>query len=258
MDNIDLDGLRVLNPRPQHQAADLTRMIQTAGGVAVEFPTLDIENLPIEWITTLPPLSDFQTAIFVSVNAVTAFFAALRCTHLEWPASIQIIAIGKGTASALAKQGMTQIQMPAIADSEHLLDLPALQNIQNQTLLLITGEKSRPLLETALSQRGADIRKVVVYRRTLPKKNLQFTQALWHDDAVDIILMLSQEAIDNLFVLFEDDARTWLTSKPWIVISPRLVDIAQTYHVRTVILSPYNEILTTLMRLSHEHGRNTR
>ena len=258
MSHIDLNGLRVLNPRPQHQAADLTRMIQTAGGVAVEFPTLDIENLPIEWITTLPPLLNSQTAIFVSVNAVTAFFAGLQGAKLEWPALIQTIAIGKGTANALAQQGITRIQTPAIADSEHLLALPALQNIQGQTIILISGAKSRPLLETTLNQRGADLCKVVVYRRKSPKKNLQFTHALWHDDAVDIILMLSQEAIDNLFVLFEDDARTWLTSKPWIVISPRLVDIAQTYHVRTVILSPYNEILTTLMRLSHEHGRNTR
>lgn len=258
MGNIDLDGLRVLNPRPQHQAADLTRMIQTAGGVAVEFPTLEIENLPLEWITTLPPLPYFQTAIFVSVNAVNAFFAGLQRKHLEWPTSIQTIAIGKGTASALAKHEITQIQTPAIADSEHILALPALQNMHAQTLLLITGENSRPLLEATLHQRRVDVRKVMVYRRTVPKKNLQFTQALWHDDAVDIILMLSQEAIENLFFLFEDNAKTWLTSKPWIVISPRLVEIARTHHVRTVILSPYNEILTTLMRLSHEHGRNTR
>ncbi|NDH67918.1 MAG: uroporphyrinogen-III synthase [Gammaproteobacteria bacterium] len=258
MVNIDLQGLKILNPRPQHQAAMLSQMIHAAGGIAVELPTLEIESLSTDWLTTLPALSTVQSAVFVSANAVTHFFAGLHSQSIAWPDTIRNFAIGKGTAATLVKQKVRQITTPEHADSEHLLALPTLQDIQGQSVLLVTGERSRPLLSAILTKRGAHVQNVAVYRRARPKINLQFTHALWQDDAVDIILMLSQEAIENLFVLFEDDARNWLQSKPWIVISPRLVDIAHRYHVKTVLLSPYKDILTTLMGLTHEHGRNTR
>ena len=258
MGSAHLNGLKILNPRPQHQAAELSHMIQAAGGITVELPTIDIQALPTNWVSTLPILTTVQTAIFVSANAVTHFFDGLQKEGVNWPSSISCFAIGKGTAAALLTQGIPFCDIPEHADSEHLLAMSALQHVNGQSVLLITGEKSRPLISITLNQRGAHVQNVVVYRRTLPKKNLQFTRALWQDDAVDIILMLSQEAIKNLFFLFEEEAKNWLQSKPWIVISPRLVAIAQRYHVKTVIFSPYNDILTTLMGLTHEHGRNTR
>lgn len=257
MTKLGLNGLKILNPRPQHQAAALSRMIHAAGGIAVELPTLQIQSLPTNWLNTLPLLTTVQTAIFVSANAVTHFFAGLGSQAFPWPSTISCFAIGKGTASALVQHGIKHIETPEHADSEHLLAMSPLENMHGQSVLLITGEQSRPLVSTILTERGAHVQNIAVYRRMLPKKNLPFTRALWQDDAVDIILMLSQEAIKNLFALFEEDARNWLQSKPWIVISPRLVTIAQRYHVKNVILSPYNDILTTLMGLTHEHGRHT-
>ncbi len=250
-----LNGLRVLNTRPQQQSADLSHQIRAAGGIAIEYPTIQITPLPFIWLDELPLLTSIQKAIFVSANAVTHFFAGLQRKHIQWPATIETFAIGNGTATALNQHQVTAVQTPKTADSEHLLAMPSLHNIQHQSVFIISGEKGRPLLDTSLRDRGAIVHNLAVYRRVLPEKNVQFTHTLWQDDAVDIILILSQEAMDNLFVLFEEAARPWLRSKPWIVISPRLVDIAHRHQVRTVILSPYEDILTTL-RL-YEHGRNT-
>lgn len=253
--SIQLNGLRVLNTRPQQQARDLSRQIRAAGGIAIEYPTIQIMPLAFTWLHNLAPLASIQKAIFVSTNAVTHFFAGLQSQHIPWPTTIQTFAIGTGTATALNQHQITAVYTPKIADSEHLLALSPLHNIQHQSVLIISGEKGRPLLDTSLRDRGAIVHNLAVYRRVLPEKNVQFTHALWQDDGVDIILMLSQEAMDNLFALFEEAARPWLLSKPWVVISPRLVDIARRHQVRTVILSSYEDILTTL-RL-HEHGRNT-
>lgn len=231
-------------------------MIRTAGCVPIALPTLAIQALSTDWLTMLPPLHTIQKAIFVSANAVHYFFTGLQIKQLVWPSTIQTFAIGSGTANALAQHAVQNIQSPDVADSEHVLALPALQSIQQESILLISGEKGRPLLESSLRQRAAMVHHVSVYKRTVPKKNLPFTHALWQDNAVDIILMLSHEAIDNLFILFEEGARTWLQSKPWIVISPRLVEIAHSYHVTTVIHSEYADIITTLTRLMHDHGRN--
>ena len=247
--------MRVLNTRPAHQAEALNEIIRTAGCVPIAMPTLAIQALSTDWLTTLPPLHSIQKAIFVSANAVHYFFKGLQIQQLIWPSTIQTFAIGSGTATALAQQAIQNIQSPDVADSEHVLALPSLQSIQQESILLISGEKGRLLLGNSLRQRAAIVHHVSVYKRTLPKKNLPFTHALWQDNALDIILMLSHEAIDNLFVLFEEGARTWLQSKPWIVISPRLVEIAHSYHVTTVIHSEYADIITTLTRLMHNHGR---
>lgn len=236
----------------------MNQMLLTAGCIPVALPVLEIQPLSLDWLISIPSLVSIQKAIFVSTNAVHYFFAGLQKQQIAWPQSIQTFAIGSGTAAALAQHHVRDVQIPEISDSEHLLALPALQKIQQESILLISGDKGRPLLDTHLLKRQALVHHVSVYRRALPKKNLPFTHALWQDDAVDIILMLSHEAIDNLFVLFEEGARTWLQSKPWIVISPRLVEIAHSYHVKTVILSEYTDIITTLMRLMHEHRPDIR
>lgn len=240
--------MRVLNPRPTHQAAELSQMIQAAGGIAVEFPTLEIQALPTKWYSNLPNLSTIDKAIFVSVNAVHYFFAGLEAHHCVWPTTIQTFTIGQATADALKQYQIKDIQIPTSADSENLLALPALENVQQQSILLVSGKKTRPLLMTTLRERGANIQDVAVYRRILPKKNQQLAHSLWQDDAVDIILGLSQEAVTNLFVLFAEEAKPWLQSKPWVVISPRLVDLAHQHHIRTVILSSYPNILNTVER----------
>ena len=165
MVKIDLQGLKILNPRPQHQAAALSQMIHAAGGIAVELPTLEIESLSTGWLTTLPALSTVQKAVFVSSNAVTHFFAGLHSQSIAWPDTIRSFAIGKGTAAALAQQKVRQIKTPEQSDSEHLLDLPTLQDIHGQSVLLVTGEKSRPLLRAILSKRGAQVQNIAVYRR---------------------------------------------------------------------------------------------
>ena len=86
----------------------------------------------------------------------------------------------------------------------------------------------------------------------------KLTHALWENDGIDILVMLSQEAIENLFALFEEDAKIWLQSKPWVVISPRLVEIAKNYQVKKVILATYDHMVTTLKELIDEYGRNKR
>lgn len=223
-------------------------MIQAAGGIAVEFPCLEIQAISTKWYGNLPDLSTIDKAIFVSVNAVHYFFEGLKVHHRAWPTTIQSFAIGQATAEALKQYQIKDIQIPTNADSEHLLTLSTLENVQQQNILLISGKKTRPLLLTTLRKRGANVQQVAVYRRLLPKKNQQLADTLWQDDAVDIILGLSQEAVTNLFALFAEEAKAWLQSKPWVVISPRLVDLAHQHHIRTVILSSYPNILNTVER----------
>lgn len=246
-----MKGLRILNTRPKRQALPLCKAIQNAGGLSVALPLLEIMPLSLDWVDHLPPLSSFQKAIFVSANAVDYFFQGLRMRGLSWPKHVFIITIGKGTAAALQAYGYTPHCLPNTPDSEHLLKMAALQQIQHQSILLISGVSGRPLITTTLKAKGAKLHITEVYKRTCPKKNMTFTHALWQDDGIDIILIFSQQALEHLFLLFEPGAKGWIQSKPCVVISPRLAQEAKKYQMQQVIYSSYDNLLTTIASLSH-------
>lgn len=219
----DLHGLRVLNTRPEAQGQALNQTIQRAGGQAIHCPTLTISpTLATHWLPLLPPLLIVQYAIFTSVNAVHYFFDGLENNAMAWSNQITVIAIGKSTEKALKSRNRVVHFIPAKADSEHLLALPALQQIKNNTVLLIKGEGGRGLIPETLAARGANLISVNVYRRTIPELNSNELAHLWQNDAIDIIVFTSQEAMHNLFVLLGKEATEWLQQKPCLVISPRL------------------------------------
>ena len=128
---LNLNGLRVLNTRPQPQGQALNQAINEAGGQAISCPALTICAIPPTfWLPSLPPLSTIKQVIFTSVNAVNCFFDGLKKQSIDWPKSIIVIAIGPSTAKALTQYRIPVHSTPSISDSEHLLVLPPLQQIE--------------------------------------------------------------------------------------------------------------------------------
>lgn len=241
-----LKGLRVLNTRPHNQARLLNQSIREAGGVAVECPTLEIEPTSERWIETLPKLDNVNYAIFVSPNAVIYCFNALARQNISWPASIQVIAIGQGTVKALNKFNIKVHYTPEYPDSEHVLSLNPLQQLKNHTVVLFKGEGGRKLIEDVLLLRGAQIVNIHVYRRILPKIDPEFLNSIWQKDLVDIILLTSEQSINNLFELFGKDAHSWLQNKPCLVISERLAKSASSFGIKHIIISHPDRIMDAL------------
>lgn len=249
-----LHGLRVLNTRPAGQNHALSQAITDAGGIAIEVPTLAIEPTAHDWQTQLPRLTEVQHAIFISSNAVRFFYA---CIKEPWPTTLQTIAIGEATANALRQQQVVVHHIPPVADSKHLLELPSLQHVNHQTIVLIKGEKGSSDIETRLKARGARLIPLAVYRRRLPKTDPQRMHSLWHDDKVDIILFTSEEAMRNLLTMVGKKAHAWLCNTPCLVISERLATAAYQLGMQTIIISRYDTILKTLEHfnqgLIHDH-----
>ncbi|WP_269570446.1 uroporphyrinogen-III synthase [Legionella tunisiensis] len=124
-----MHNLRVLNTRPLEQAKELSRAITDAGGIAIECPALKIEANNQLWLSSLPNLVAAEYAIFISANAVEYCFTALEQQKITWPATVKLIAVGQGTASALKKYVFSTPLIPPQADSEHLLALAELQTV---------------------------------------------------------------------------------------------------------------------------------
>lgn len=243
---IDLTGLRILNTRPQGQSRHLSDLITKANGHAIELPALEIQDSTQNWLSQLPRLDTIETTIFTSANAVHFFFKKLAENQIIWPAHIKIIAIGQGTATALALWQNQQAAIPTHSNSEHLLTMPALTEVSGKHLLVVKGEYGRTLLHDTLQQRGAIITSVCVYRRILPTINPEFIEALWRNRQVDIILYTSQQALEHIFALFGQPAHAWLRNTPCIVISERLAKAAKERGITTVLVSDYDALLITL------------
>lgn len=243
-----MNGLRVLNTRPLPQAEALDKAILNAGGISINVPALSIHATTLDWLQDMSNLTTVKHAIFISANAVTYYFTALKQTNICWPASISVIAVGNATATALMQFGIQVHWVPAVADSEHLLQLDALQNIKNQTILLIKGDGGRPLIADTLLSRGACLLPLTVYRRDYPATvSQEYINSLWQDDAVDIILFTSQQAMYNLFGLFTEEGQNWLRLKPCLVISSRLANAASLLGIQTVMTCQYDNILAALV-----------
>tara|TARA_Y100000588_G_C14208314_1_gene905598 strand:- start:480 stop:1244 length:765 start_codon:yes stop_codon:yes gene_type:complete len=241
----NLNGLCVLNTRPSQQSLQLTKAIHELGGRCIELPALKIEPTK-DWLQHMPALEKAQHVIFVSPNAVHYYFQSIHQHHITWPSAIHVIAVGHGTAQALKERGLDVHAQPEIADSEHLLQLDCLQSVNQRTILLIKGEGGRSLLSQTLLKRGAALISLCVYRRVSPHYSPQYIKSLWQDDAVDIILFTSVEAMQNIFNIFGDQARVWLCGKPCIVLSERLAKHAAALGIRDIKVSRYDCILSTL------------
>lgn len=244
--NLSLQKLRVLNTRPLDQGKALSETIRRAGGIAIDFPTLAIQPTPVTWLELLPPLVTLEHAIFISSNAVHYFFTALKSHSMVWPQTIQNTAIGQATAEAVKNHHLHVYGIPEEANSEHIIQLKYLQNIHEKNILLIKGEGGRELLAQTLKARGAHLITLAVYRRELPPINTQAIQAIWQENAIDIILITSEESMRNLFILMGHAAQSWLCDQYFLVISDRLAQAAKALGVKNVMISRYDKIIETL------------
>jgi uroporphyrinogen-III synthase len=226
----DWKGLRILNTRPLGQNEALSKAIRDAGGIPVECPALAIEPIDNDWWRALGDLASIDWAIFISTNAVQFCFERIKV----WPESIRVVAVGQATAHALKQWGVRVDEVPLLASSEGLLNLEAMQHVHDKTILLVKGENGRALLADTLTQRGALVHPLVVYRRVLPVVSPAYIESLWHEDAVDAIVFTSEEAMHHLFQLFGQKAHDWLRSKPCSVQSQRLAKAAADLGVITI------------------------
>ncbi len=241
-----LQGLRVLNTRPIKQGLELSQKIREAGGISIDCPALAICATQKNWLSTLPALPEITLAVFISRNAVEYFFSEMEKAKIKWPPGIETIAIGKATASALEKCAIPVHHTPEVADSEHLLNLAIMKDIHQKKILLVKGTGGRPLLEKAFVAAGAELYVTEVYTRDMPFYQQAEVNSIWQNNAVDIILYTSEQAMLNLLGMFGPQARDWLSNKPSLVISERLAKTAAGLGMQHIIISAPDKLFETL------------
>jgi uroporphyrinogen-III synthase len=218
----NLAGIGVLVTRPESQATALCESITDHGGHAILLPALAIDGpaQPKVAMAVLERVSSFALVIFISPNAVRYGLQLLAQRGL--PNGIEVAAVGLGTARALESHGITPSILPSQRfDSEALLELPELQQLAGDRVLIIRGNGGRPLLGDTLQQRGATVEYAEVYRRECPDTDISPLLKSW-TDKVQIITATSSEILENLLRIAGEPGGKLLRSTPLVVISERM------------------------------------
>jgi uroporphyrinogen-III synthase len=224
-----LSGVRVLVTRPKHQAENLSRLIEAQGGIAVRFPTLDIVPRDDDAIKSdLANLGRFQWVVFISANAVN-FALKANSGKIGYTESVRFAAVGKSTAQAMKIAGLPVDLMPENGyNSEALLAMPQLQQVEGQNFLIVRGEGGREQLATTLRSRGAAVNYLEVYKRIIPRIDSSPVMELLAQHRLDVITVTSAEALQNLSLMLgeKNNNNKLLSLIPLVVVSDRIRCIA--------------------------------
>lgn len=236
---IDLQQKTVLVTRPKPQGEILAEKIRHAHGQPILFPTIEIKlpHDPNLLQQQIAELYHYDWLIFISQQAVYHSAALLHAAWPMLPKDLRVAAMGAGTANALQAENLPVTAFPTQWTSEGLLDLPIFQDVVGQHVALICGEGGRDLLEKTLRERGAEVDRFVAYQRTVPVyANINDYLDLFQQQKVDIIAITSKEGLLNLISLV-GSVKEKLYSLPLVVVSERLVGVAEELHFKQVILA---------------------
>jgi uroporphyrinogen-III synthase len=238
-DALPLQGRGIVITRPARQAALLADLIAQKGGRAILFPVIDIRDIdaPAALNAVIDDLDAYDLAIFVSPNAVDKGLEAIRARR-TLPPRLTIAAIGRGSARALRKLGVSTVIAPeAGADSESLLALPELNEIAGRRIVIFRGVGGRELLHDALTHRGAQVVYAECYRRTKPAGDVAALTRGWARGEIDALVVTSSEGLRNLHGMFGESDRERFARTPLFVPHPRIAETARALGLDNAIVT---------------------
>jgi len=215
---LPLDQWTILSLRPQGQHAATYRAAKNLG--AIFLPCSSMKLVACDDQGMLEKALHCERIIVTSPAA--ARFAA-QSPLFSIGKNAQWFALGPGTAAVLEKNGVTRIITPAQGhDSEALLEIPDLQNIQGKSIGLVTAPGGRGLIEPSLIQQGAKLEVAHVYQRKAMRLKPLEIRRLEQLHSPFAVLCGSHEVFESFWQQIPSTLREKLKSGPWILSSKRL------------------------------------
>ena len=150
------------------------------------------------------------------------------------PGQLKVASVGQGSARALREMGIADVIAPQDgADSEALLALPELKDVQGQRVVIFRGNGGRELLGDTLRARGAEVEYAECYRRSKPQQSGADLLAA----RPDAVTVTSSEAMSVLWEMLGEGARAELAGVPLFVTHARIAEAARSLGWKNVILS---------------------
>ena len=236
-----LAGWTVLSLRPASQQAAVARAIAARGGNSLALPGIALEAMPGARPALQAALA-CRRVIFTSPAAVEFADALLPLSSARIDVAL---AVGSGTARALAARGVVAVQPPSDAmRSEGVLALRELAE-GDDAVGLVTAPGGRDVIAPALRARGVPVSVAAVYRRVAPAWNAEAIDALVASRPPRAVLLTSGEALEHVLAALPAAARTPLLASVAVASSERLAQAARAagFEHTLVAASPVTDAL---------------
>lgn len=221
--------------KPDRQQARWHDGLSAAGYEAIALPLLTTETLdetPEQrqiWLN----LDQFHGVIVVSPAAAEILATRLDTYWPQPPVGIQWLCNGSGTAEVLRAAVGTEVQFPRFGNrAEDVLALPVTQAVQDQRWLIVAGEGGREVTQPELTERGARVTRVEVYRRlpvALPESEQQQL------NRSDVMIQISSLAA--LECLTSHATMVTKHNTPLLISSPRLESAARSLGWQRLVMA---------------------
>jgi len=195
-----LANRRVLVCRPEKAANELCTVLESVGAEAKPLPTIAIKAIEPtpEERSLIFDLDQFEKVIVVSQFAAEQITSLVDELWPQAPNNQTWFAIGRKTSSVLSASDLNVHAPEMDLNSEALLEVPQLQDVKAQKILIVKGRGGRSKLEQGLRDRGAKVSCIALYERLKPEYTAsELTSALISFDP-SAVVALSNETLDNL------------------------------------------------------------
>lgn len=230
-----LTGCYVISLRPvgghgavRRAAAALGARTLALSPWRIEEPGGDTQRLALAQALAAPRV------IFTSPPAA---MAAARLQPLRPAPAQRWVAVGAGTARALQRLGAGGVASPTRMDSEGLLALPELQEIDGLDVGLVTAPGGRGVIAATLAARGARVLRANVYARVPVAPSPRAVAALRTLQATAWLLASSGEALEHVLASLPADAAAGLRRARVVAASERLARLAQDHGLQVAAVA---------------------
>ena len=239
-----------LRPRGEHAALRRAAARYGAGLIALSPWQLQLRD-------DARSRADLRAAL-AATRVVFTSPTAVRAAHALQPLEARDgqhwCAVGAGTAAALRRAGIAEVAAPTRMDSEGLLALPALQQVQGLDIGLVTAPGGRGEIAPALQARGARVLRADVYAREAlalaPRALRQLA-----DVAAPLALALSSgEALQSVLAALPADLAAKLRHAHVAAASERLRALARDCGLADVDLAAGPRPAQLLAALAARHA----
>ena len=205
-DNRPLFGKRVLVTRTRTQASTLSDRLTQMGAQPLELPTIEIQPMAdySDLDKALGEATTYDWMVFSSANAVDVVFDRLGALGLDARVlhNTQIAAIGPATRRRLSGRGIITDFMPTSFVAEAAVSELGGLGINGMRVLLPQAEIARDVLRQGLSELGASVDAIPVYRTVTPEKTAERLRDILAE-GIDIATFTSSSTASNLVELLE-------------------------------------------------------
>ncbi len=255
-DNLPLFGKRFLITRPRAQAASFVQLLQQQGAETICIPTIEITppEDPAPFDDALQRLTEFDSLVLTSANAVEAFFCRLNENQLDLRslAGVQIVAVGPKTAQAIAAHGLRPDLLPDDFRAEGVVAALLAQGVAGKQILYPRAALARNLIVDELTRAGAEVVAPIAYRTVVPQGKADMIRHLLAAGELDAICFSSSSTFDNLLAMLGNELQQLQGRAEFFSIGP-LTSATIRKHGFEVALEPQQSTLDDLVAAMVEY-----